>query len=85
MTEHAAKMYSDQPVQESCITCYMGSTTLMLLEKSLKKQALEQFGKNTVEAIVARGTEGKNAMAKVRRRLHVAEIQFMTLHVLEQG
>ena len=48
----------------NCAACHSGGLNAVVREKTLKQDALEANGKNSVEAIVAQITNGAGAMPK---------------------
>jgi cytochrome c6 len=48
----------------NCAACHMGGLNAVVKAKTLKQDALEAYGKNSVEAIVAQITNGAGAMPR---------------------
>eukprot|EP00187_Rhodella_violacea_P007641 CAMPEP_0174910174 /NCGR_PEP_ID=MMETSP0167-20121228/71832_1 /TAXON_ID=38298 /ORGANISM="Rhodella maculata, Strain CCMP736" /LENGTH=60 /DNA_ID=CAMNT_0016154361 /DNA_START=260 /DNA_END=442 /DNA_ORIENTATION=+ len=53
-------------------------------EKTLKKEALEQYGMKSVSAITTQVTNGKNAMPAFGGRLSDTDIEDVANYVLSQ-
>jgi cytochrome c6 len=69
----------------NCAACHMGGNNVILAKKTLKKEALEQYGMNSLDAITAQVTKGKNAMPSFRGRLNSLQIEDVATYVLEQA
>ncbi len=69
----------------NCAACHAGGNNVVMANKTLKKAALEQYGMNSIEAIVTQVTNGKNAMPSFRGRLSDEKIQNVAAYVLEQS
>ena len=63
----------------------MGGNNVIMAQKTLKKDALEKFGMNSVEAITTQVTNGKNAMPAFKGRLSASQIEDVATYVLEQS
>ncbi|MFM1842107.1 MAG: cytochrome [Cyanobacteriota bacterium] len=48
----------------NCAACHTGGLNAVVKEKTLQKDALETYGKNSVDAIVAQITNGAGAMPR---------------------
>jgi cytochrome c6 len=48
----------------NCAACHSGGLNAVVKEKTLQQDALETYGKNSVEAIVAQMTNGAGAMPR---------------------
>ena len=69
----------------NCAACHMGGNNVIMANKTLKKEALEKYGMNSVEAIVKQVTNGKNAMPAFKGRLNDQQIQDVATYVLQQS
>jgi cytochrome c6 len=56
-----------------------------MANKTLKKEALAQYGMNSIEAITTQVTKGKNAMPAFGGRLSAAQIEDVATYVLSQS
>ncbi|MCC5636913.1 c-type cytochrome [Nostoc sp. CHAB 5844] len=79
-TADGAKVFS-----ASCAACHAGGKNLVQANKNLKKDALEKYGMNSAEAIIAQVTNGKNAMPAFKGRLTAAQIEDVAAYVLGQA
>lgn len=69
----------------NCTACHMGGNNVVMANKTLKKDALEKYGMNSIEAIVNQVTNGKNAMPAFKGRLNAQQIQDVATYVLQQS
>lgn len=79
-TANGAKLFSS-----NCASCHAGGKNLVQAQKTLKKDALEKYGMNSAEAIIAQVTNGKNAMPAFKGRLKSNQIEDIAAYVLEQA
>ncbi|BAY40703.1 cytochrome c6 [Nostoc sp. NIES-2111] len=77
---NGAKIFS-----ANCASCHAGGKNLVQANKNLKKDALEQFGMYSAQAIIAQVTNGKNAMPAFKGRLKPEQIEDVAAYVLEQA
>lgn len=63
-TANAARVFS-----VNCAACHLGGRNVIAAEKTLKKDALEKYNMNLIQAIVAQVQNGKNAMPAFKGRL----------------
>jgi cytochrome c6 len=77
---NGAKVFS-----ANCAACHMGGNNVIMANKTLKKDALAQFGMNSVEAITNQVKNGKNAMPAFGGRLSDSQIDDVATYVLEQS
>ncbi|HBB34331.1 MAG TPA: cytochrome C6 [Cyanobacteria bacterium UBA8803] len=77
---NGAKVFS-----ANCAACHMGGNNVVMANKTLKKDALEQNGMKSAEAIITQVTKGKNAMPAFGGRLTSAQIEDVAAYVLEQA
>ena len=69
----------------NCAACHMGGGNAIAAAMTLKKDALKANGKDTVEAIVAQITKGKNAMPAFETRLNPEQREDIAAYVLDQA
>ena len=74
----------------NCAACHVGGGNAIMSNKTLKKDALEQYLANygtehAVEAIVHQVTNGKNAMPAFKNRLSAAQIADVAAYVSSQA
>jgi len=69
----------------NCAACHRGGGNVVLTNKTLKQDALEKYGMNSLVAIVSQVTNGKNAMPAFKGRLNPAQIEDVANYVLEQA
>jgi cytochrome c6 len=68
---------------KNCIVCHIGGNNLIIPEKNLKKDALEENGMNTITAISYQVLNGKNGMPAFGGRLSEKEIEEVAKYILE--
>lgn len=69
----------------NCAACHMGGGNVVMANKTLKKESLEQFGMNSEDAIIYQVQHGKNAMPAFTGRLTDAQIEDVAAYVLDQA
>jgi cytochrome c6 len=69
----------------NCAACHAGGNNVIMPEKTLKKEALESNGMNSVNAITYQVTNGKNAMPAFGGRLADTDIEDVANYVLAQS
>ena len=69
----------------NCAACHAGGNNVIMAKKNLKKEALAEYGMNTVAAITTQVTKGKNAMPAFGGRLSAAQIEDVANYVLAQS
>jgi cytochrome c6 len=69
----------------NCAACHMGGNNVIMANKTLKKDALEQYAMNSIDAITNQVKNGKNAMPAFGGRLSDAQIEDVATYVLEQA
>lgn len=79
-TANGAKVFS-----ANCTACHAGGNNVIMANKTLKKEALEKYSMNSIEAIVNQVTNGKNAMPAFKGRLNAQQIEDVASYVLEQS
>jgi cytochrome c6 len=77
---NGAKIFS-----ANCAACHAGGNNVIMANKNLKKEALAEYGMNTVAAITTQVTKGKNAMPAFGGRLSAAQIEDVATYVLAQS
>ena len=79
-TANGAKIFT-----ANCAACHMGGRNLVAAAKTLKKDALEKYNMNSLEAIVYQVKNGKNAMPAFKGRLNDQQIEDVASYVLEKS
>ncbi len=79
-TANGAKIFS-----ANCAACHMGGRNVVAAAKTLKKDALEKYQMNSLEAIVYQVQNGKNAMPAFKGRLNDKQIEDVASYVLEKA
>lgn len=69
----------------NCSACHVGGTNVIITSKTLRKEALEKYGMNSLEAITTQVTNGKNAMPSFKSRLNGEQIEDVAAYVLSQS
>lgn len=69
----------------NCAACHAGGRNIVAAAKTLKKEALEKYEMNSLEAIVHQVQNGKNAMPAFKNRLKDNQIEDVASYVLEQA
>ena len=69
----------------NCAQCHAGGKNNVVAAKTLKADALEKYGKNSVEAISLQVSKGKGAMPAFGKKLSTDEITLVANYVLEQA
>jgi cytochrome c6 len=69
----------------NCAACHIGGNNIILSEKNLSKDALEEYAMNSVAAIKTQVTAGKNAMPAFGENLTSAEIEAVARYVITQS
>jgi cytochrome c6 len=77
---NGAKIFS-----ANCAACHIGGGNVVMAMKTLKKEALEKYGMNSLEAITTQVTKGKNAMPAFAGRLKPEQIEDVATYVLSQS
>ncbi|MGB3265099.1 MAG: c-type cytochrome [Microcoleus sp.] len=77
---NGAKLFS-----ANCAACHIGGGNVVMGMKTLKKDALEKYGMNSLEAVTAQIIKGKNAMPAFLGRLKPEQIDDIAAYVLEQS
>lgn len=69
----------------NCAACHMGGNNVIMANKTLKKDALQQFGMDSEDAIINQVKNGKNAMPAFGGRLSDEQIHDVAAYVLDQA
>ena len=74
----------EQVFNANCAACHAGGQNVIMPDKTLEKDALEQYlaGGRNAKAIIAQVTNGKNAMPAFGGRLADDEIENVAAYVL---
>lgn len=70
---------------KNCAVCHIQGNNVIIPEKNLKKEALEENGMNNINAISYQILNGKNGMPAFGERLKESEIEIIAKYVLEQS
>jgi cytochrome c6 len=66
-----------------CMACHAGGNNLIIPEKNLKKETLENLGINNTDSLIYHIQNGKNGMPAFGGRLKEKEIAAITSFLLE--
>lgn len=69
----------------NCASCHNGGGNIVNKAKTLQKDALEQYGMTSLDAIKNQVINGKNAMPSFKGRLSEQQIEAVATYVLEQA
>ena len=69
----------------NCAACHAGGNNVVNGAKTLKKDALDKYEMNSLEAITYQVNNGKNAMPAFKDRLTDAQIDDVATYVLSQA
>lgn len=69
----------------NCAACHAGGNNVVNGAKTLKKDALDKYEMNSLEAITYQVNNGKNAMPAFKGRLTDAQIEDVATYVLSQA
>lgn len=69
----------------NCAACHAGGLNRVAAAKTLRLDALEKYGMNSVEAITYQIIKGKNAMPALGKKLNAEQIENITYYVLDQA
>ena len=67
-----------------CMACHAGGNNLIIPEKNLKKETLENLGINNSESLIYQIRNGKNGMPAFGGRLKEKEMKAITSFLLEE-
>jgi len=83
---HAADVANGAKIfSANCAACHAGGRNVVMANKTLKKDALEKYGMNSIEAIVKQVTNGKGAMPAFKGKLTADGIQDVASFVLSKS
>jgi len=68
----------------NCAACHAGGLNRVVKDKSLKQEALETYGMNSIAAISKQIANGKNAMPAFKK-LSASQIEDIASYVLAQA
>jgi cytochrome c6 len=71
--------------QANCIGCHLRGNNTVVKSKTLKIAALQEYGMDSLEAIMTQVTKGKNAMPAFGKKLKAPEIQAVAQYVLDKA
>merc|ERR1711988_616295 len=69
----------------NCAACHAGGNNSVVPEKKLKKEALIQYGKYSVDLIKYQATNGNGAMPAFGEKLSPEDIEDVATYVLSQA
>jgi cytochrome c6 len=69
----------------NCAACHAGGNNVIMPEKTLKIEALDLNGMNSIDAITNQVKNGKNAMPAFQGRLNTDDIENVANYVLAQS
>lgn len=69
----------------NCSACHIGGNNVIISHKTLRQEALEKYGMNSIKAIKQQVTNGKNAMPAFGERLTDSEVEAVAQYVLRQA
>lgn len=69
----------------NCSACHLGGNNVIMANKTLKKEALEKYGMNSLSAIINQVKKGKNAMPAFGGRLSDEQIEDVATYILKQA
>jgi len=71
--------------QGNCSACHIGGGNVVIVNKTLKKEALIKYDKYSLAAIQKQVTKGRNAMPAFGGRLTKQQIENVAAYVLQQA
>jgi cytochrome c6 len=77
---NGAKVFS-----ANCAACHAGGGNVIIATKTLKKQALQAYSMDSMDAIIYQLQNGKNAMPAFKGRLSDTEIEDVAAYVLDKA
>ncbi len=69
----------------NCASCHAGGRNVIIADKNLKKEALDKYSMNSLDAVISQVTNGKNAMPAFKGRLSAVQIEDVASYVLAQA
>lgn len=82
---HADAPNGEHLFSANCSACHIGGNNVIISHKTLRKEALEKYEMNSIEAIRYQVINGKNAMPAFGSRLSEEEIEAIANYVLGQA
>jgi cytochrome c6 len=83
-TSNGAKIF-----EANCSSCHIGGGNILINQKTLKKEALskylENYDRDSIEAIIHQVQNGKNAMPAFKAKLSAEEILEVAAYVFENA
>ncbi len=81
----AESLNGEQLFSANCSACHIGGNNVIISHKTLRKEALDKYEMNSLEAIRHQVINGKNAMPAFGGRLSEDEIEAIATYVLGQA
>ena len=75
----------EQIFSANCSACHAGGNNAIMPAKTLQKDALEEYGMNSITAITTQVKNGKNAMPAFGGKLAEEDIDNVANYVLSQS
>ncbi|MCG9884071.1 MAG: c-type cytochrome [Cyanobacteria bacterium] len=69
----------------NCAACHAGGNNVVVREKNLKKETLEKFGMDNLEAIKTQLKNGKGVMPSFSSKLSLEDMENAAAYVLAQA
>jgi cytochrome c6 len=70
---------------ENCAVCHFEGNNIIIPEKNLRKEALEENGMNTISAIMYQILNGKNGMPAFEGRLTEIQMEEIANYVVQES
>ena len=70
---------------KNCIVCHKNGENIIIPEKNLKRETLEENGMNNNDAIIYQILNGKNGMPAFGGRLEIKDIEEIANYVLKES
>jgi cytochrome c6 len=81
---HGAKIFKD-----NCASCHIAGSNILIAEKNLTKEALlkylDNYGIDSIQAIINQVQNGKNAMPSFKNKLSEQEIVEVAAYVFQNA
>ncbi|NJL23424.1 MAG: c-type cytochrome [Leptolyngbyaceae cyanobacterium SM1_3_5] len=68
-----------------CVGCHVNGGNIVRRNKTLKQKALQKFGMDSIEAVEAIVTNGKNSMSAYKDKLTEEQIHDVAAYVLDRA
>lgn len=81
----AESLNGEQLFGANCSACHIGGNNVIISHKTLRKEALEKYEMDSLDAIRYQVIHGKNAMPAFEGRLSNDEIEAIAAYVLGQA